>query len=568
MKSYCYSTAIVMVLSMILTNGMYAQIKEKIPPKSLLFELNKINSESAINVKPIDFERIAEEDRQNTSSNRDLRFAVARQANVDMASHGQWEDIEGQGRLWRLTIQTTNAKATVLEYDQFHLPSGATLHLYNQDKSHLIGAFTARNNKGSLDMSDTFLTELVHGSSVTLEYFEPNDVEHHGKISISRIMLAYRNVDQINKYKDFSDSGACQVNINCPDGNAWQTNKQGISRMLIATSEGASWCTGQLLTANEGPFKPYYLTANHCIDDLYDANGTNNVNAIFYWDYEAAGCSNPSTEPASITSSGAMVVANKADSDFALFWLLEDPFRDAGYIPTYLGWSATTNPGAGGSCIHHPAGDIKKISLFSQTPGSNAFCDEDLTWNVVFNHGGGQYSSTEGGSSGSALFDNNGRVIGQLWGGTDLGPILCFPGPECADPEDDRSYFGKFSDSWDDGGGKRRRLRDWLSTPCTTNSTHSTNVTNTAEMFFADNAVTSSAGIYDNSANKAAVVTLDGGNRVDLNNGFEVDANANVFIRNDADCPAARSNSSDAVTTADAMQPTGPYKLADEATEQ
>ena len=568
MKSYCYLSAIAVVFSMVFTTGIYSQIKEKIPPRSLFGELTNENTVSTFTVKPLDFDRIALEDTQNTSQNRDLRFAVARQANINMRSHGHWQELEGKGRLWRLTIETTNAKATVLEYDKFQLPIGATLHLYNKDKSNLIGAFTAKNNKGSLSTPGTFLTELVHGSSVTLEYFEPNHVEHQGIISISRIMLAYRDVSHIKKYKDFSDSGACQVNINCPDGNPWQSAKRAVSRMLITTADGAGWCTGQLLTANGGPFKPYYLTANHCIESLYDANGTNNVNAIFYWDYEATGCSNPSTEPASITSSGAMVISNKADSDFALFWLLEDPFRDAGYSPTYLGWSATTSPGAGGSCIHHPAGDIKKISLFSQTPGSNAFCDPDLTWNVVFNHGGGQYSSTEGGSSGSALFDNNGRVIGQLWGGTDLGPILCSGGPECADPEDDRSYYGKFSDSWGDSGGKRRRLSDWLSTPCTVNATHNATVTNTAEMFFADNAVTSSAGIYDNQSAKATVVTLDGGNRVDLNNGFEVDGSANVFIRNDADCPAIRAVSLDEINTADAIKPNGPYKVIDNSTEQ
>ncbi len=567
MKSPRFSMAMIIVLSIILSNGIYAQIKEKIPPKSTMLQLQNDDIIS-LNVTPLNFDRIAEEDRQNKSSTRDLRIAVPRQTNINMNSHGSWQKLEN-GRLWRFKIESTNALATILEYDLFHLPIGATLHLYNQDRSHLVGAYTARNNKGSLKMPGTFLTELIHGSSITLEYFEPNAVEHPGIISISRVLLAYRDVNQVKRYKGFNDSGACQVNINCPDGNPWQTNKRGVSRMLITFSDGAGFCTGQLLTATEGGlFKPYYLTANHCIDDTYDATGTNNVTAIFYWDYEASGCSNPSTEPASITSSGAMVVANKADSDFALFWLLEDPFRDAGYNPTYLGWSATTSPGAGGACIHHPAGDIKKISLFSQTPGSNAFCDPDLTWNVVFNHGGGQYSSTEGGSSGSALFDNNGRVIGQLWGGTDLGPILCSAGPECADPEDDRSYYGKFSDSWDDGSGKRRRLKDWLDTPCSINSTHSVNVTNTAEMFFADNAVTSSAGIYDNSSTKATVVNLDGGNRVDLTNGFEVDGSANVYIRNESDCPAGRQAAPDGVMTADAIETKGIYTITNETTEQ
>ena len=561
------SLACLMALSMIFSNGILSQIKESIPPQSLLLELSR-DAVPSYKLKALDFETIAREDEQNKTSTRDLRFAVPQAVNVNINTHGEWLELESKGKIWRLTIESPNALATILEYDQFHLPSGSTLHLYNEDRSHLVGAFSSRNNKGSLETPGTFLSELIKGTSVTLEYFEPFDVEHAAVISISRVMLAYRNVNHIKKYKGFGDSGACQVNINCPDGNAWQTNKRGVSRMLITRTDGSFWCTGNMLTTIQGGFRPYYLTANHCLGTSYDAVGTNNVNAIFYWDYEAAGCSNPGSEPASITSSGAMLVSNKADSDFALFWLLEDPFRDAGYAPTYLGWDPGTSPGAGGAGIHHPAGDIKKISLFTQTPGSNAFCDPDLTWNVVFNHGGGQFSSTEGGSSGSALFDNNSRVIGQLWGGTDLGPILCNGGPECADPSDDRSYYGKFSDSWGDSGGKRRRLSDWLNTTCTTNTSHNFNVTNTAEMFYADNAVTSSSGIFDNSSTRATVVSLDGGNRVDLLNGFQVDGSANLFIRNEADCPAARQAAPDGELVADAVQPSGLFKISNESIEE
>ncbi len=561
------SLACLVALSMIFSNGILSQIKESIPPQSLLLELSR-DAVPSYKLKALDFETIAREDEQNKTSTRDLRFAVPREATINMNTHGEWLELEGKGKIWRLTIESSNALATILEYDQFHLPTGSTLHLYNEDRSHLVGAFSSRNNKGSLETPGTFLSELIKGTSVTLEYFEPFDVEHAAVISISRVMLAYRNVNHIKKYKGFGDSGACQVNINCPDGNAWQTNKRGVSRMLITRTDGSFWCTGNMLTTIQGGFRPYYLTANHCLGTSYDAVGTNNVNAIFYWDYEAAGCSNPGSEPASITSSGAMLVSNKADSDFALFWLLEDPFRDAGYAPTYLGWDPGTSPGAGGAGIHHPAGDIKKISLFTQTPGSNAFCDPDLTWNVVFNHGGGQFSSTEGGSSGSALFDNNSRVIGQLWGGTDLGPILCNGGPECADPSDDRSYYGKFSDSWGDSGGKRRRLSDWLNTTCTTNTSHNFNVTNTAEMFYADNAVTSSSGIFDNSSTRATVVSLDGGNRVDLLNGFQVDGSANLFIRNEADCPAARQAAPDGELVADAVQPSGLFKISNESIEE
>ena len=57
--------------------------------------------------------------------------------------------------------------------------------------------------------------------------------------------------------------------------------------------------------------------------------------------------------------------------------------------------------------------------------------------------------TTEGGSSGSALFDQDGRVIGQLHGG----------GAACGNNDPD--WYGAFHISWD-GNSSSERLRDWL----------------------------------------------------------------------------------------------------------
>lgn len=58
--------------------------------------------------------------------------------------------------------------------------------------------------------------------------------------------------------------------------------------------------------------------------------------------------------------------------------------------------------------------------------------------------------TTEGGSSGSPLFDQNHRVIGQLGGGQ----------AACGNNKSD--WYGKFSVSWTGGGTNGTRLSDWL----------------------------------------------------------------------------------------------------------
>lgn len=64
-------------------------------------------------------------------------------------------------------------------------------------------------------------------------------------------------------------------------------------------------------------------------------------------------------------------------------------------------------------------------------------------------------TTTEGGSSGSALFDANHRVIGQLHGGY----------AACGNTTSD--WYGMFSVSWD-GASSAERLRDWLDPANTT----------------------------------------------------------------------------------------------------
>ena len=61
---------------------------------------------------------------------------------------------------------------------------------------------------------------------------------------------------------------------------------------------------------------------------------------------------------------------------------------------------------------------------------------------------------TEGGSSGSALFDNNGRIIGQLFGGA----------ASCSGTNDNGliDFYGRFGVSWDNGGTAATQLKDWL----------------------------------------------------------------------------------------------------------
>ena len=167
---------------------------------------------------------------------------------------------------------------------------------------------------------------------------------------------------------------------------------------------------------------PYVLTANHCLEGL-DAMGDSDAGRwVFYWEYEHPGCVN-GTEPVHRTSTGAVLVANNQISDFALLKINapQDPRTRPGVWPYYLGWDRSGNAESFGVVIHHPVGDVKKISLSSSiqnqsssyTFGKVSFPANSL-WKIAYASGNG---TTEGGSSGSPFINSSYRVIGQLLGG-------------------------------------------------------------------------------------------------------------------------------------------------------
>src|SRR5690554_1489366 len=151
------------------------------------------------------------------------------------------------------------------------------------------------------------------------------------------------------------------------------------------------------------------------------------------------------------STSGATLRANNSNSDFALFELTESPLS-SNIDVRFNGWDRTTSPTQGGVGIHHPMGDFKKVSTHSMVPSSVV---SNKFWRIYWIETANGHSVTEGGSSGSPLFTNKKRIIGQLYGGF-------IPGnPNCSDPENDESDYGKFSVSWN-GTSPQRRLKDWL----------------------------------------------------------------------------------------------------------
>lgn len=405
-----------------------------------------------LNLYSPDVQSIIDEDGEYEKNGQPLRIGVSVPVGYDMTDAGTWTDIADGGRIWRLKLISKDALAIGVYYGDFFIPEGGKLYLYNKSRTQVIGAFTEINNP----RSGIFATELIQGDEVTLEYYNPSELQLEPIISISEICYAFRHVGFLfegSDNKDFGDAGDCLVNINCPEGDNWQDEKNGIARFLGKEGTGYFFCSGSLVNNTAEDFFPYFLTADHCGGSASESD----FNAwTFYFNFEAPDCDNPGSQPSYNTIPGCTKVARggnggNSGSDFLLVHL--NRYLPEDFTPYFNGWNRNNTSSSSGASIHHPQGDIMKISTYTSSLISDTWGGISGThWRVVWASTVTDHSVTEGGSSGSPIFDSNGRLVGTLTGGASFCSTPTLP-----------DKYGKFSYHWESNGSSNEyKLKPWL----------------------------------------------------------------------------------------------------------
>ena len=424
---------------------------------------------SPIVMPQFDLEKVKAEDKINDQARtKPYRFGYKFDVNYNTYNAGAWEELQNGDRIWRINFISKGALTMNFIFDYYYLPEGATLYLYSNDRKDLLGAYTALENQENGILG----TWIVKGENVWLEYHEPQKVRGLGRLNIDKVIHGYRGFYQ-PQTKGLNASGDCNVDVKCDPNvgggstnwtNTRDKNMKGVAVILV---NGNDHCTGTLVNNTKQDKKPYFLTAHHCLMGAADGAGSgfNASSWTFGFDWiantpDCATTANTNGPNASAkVISGATLRANRGGSDFALFELSQS-------IPTawntyFAGWDRSDTAPTEQLGIHHPSGDIMKISRNDQPAtkaprtiqGQTAQCWIISDWD---------YGVTEGGSSGSALFDTNGRIIGQLFGGA----------AACSGTSDNNQedFYGRFATSWDTGSTAATRLKDWLD-PDNTNQT-------------------------------------------------------------------------------------------------
>ncbi|HAP00625.1 MAG TPA: hypothetical protein DCQ93_01755 [Bacteroidetes bacterium] len=398
----------------------------------------------AITTPAVNVATLLAEDEANVDKNVPYRFGFNHMINVDVLQQGVWETMSNGDKICRLRIVCPDALSVNLAFNDFNIPPGAKLYLYDESKTYIVGAYTSKN----IQPDNYFGTDLVPGSEITVEYNEPAAAVFHGELKIYRITHGYRDVQDFAK--SYGSSGSCQMNVNCPSGAGWENQKNSVVCIVVSGNE---ICTGAMIADVPHSQIPYFLTARHCTANSFAS--TDFSTWVFRFNWEAPGCTNQNSAT-NHTVNGATFKAMNAASDFCLLQLSSMP--SAAYSPYLAGWNNQNTPSTSSTCIHHPSGDIKKISFDNGACTNTSWSGTPNNSHWMVDWDGGQ--CTEPGSSGSPLFDQNHRIIGQLHGGA-----------SACGSTDMTDEYGKFSMSWDYNSNNANQLKHWLDPNNTGNTT-------------------------------------------------------------------------------------------------
>jgi lysyl endopeptidase len=464
-------------------------------PVSWEFDLD-VTSE-IIELRSLNLEAIVAEDAINDlDKNQPWRYGISRALEIDIASHDFWTELpDGEGRVWIAGVKSPDAINLSVNFDDIFIPDGARLQLFNGDRTDVSRVYSTQENTPNNKLGSWF----VSGDLVWIEYFEPAGVNQMSRLNIGSIIHGYRmgKVHQfLDRNRGLNDSGACNYDVNCFVGEDFETHKDIVKKSVALLSLGNGYlCSASMVNNTAGDKKPFLLTANHCLQN----SDPTYWSVRFNWMSPSPVCGDlpPSVDmQTNFTISGAVLRANNSLSDFALVELA-NPVPSSWDI-VFAGWDKRDVVPLFEVGIHHPNGDIMKLSrdddgaVKENANGTEVW----LIGGVSVGSGNGwELGTTESGSSGSPLFDDAGRIIGQLYAGQST----------CNGTENNNEYdiYGRFGVSWDAGDTPETRLKDWLD-PLDSGQTTTESVQNI--LGIPSNTLTGVLEIYPNPA--ATIITI------------------------------------------------------------
>jgi lysyl endopeptidase len=414
---------------------------QQLSPTAMTHQLRPLEAVAKTEFEALNLAQVQREDEEDFMLGLAPRFAVPKPVNITPHNAGTWERLDRQTQVWRLRVEAAKARNLNLGFTRYVMPEGGQLYVYAPDFHDIIRPFTSQDNASHGEL----WVPPIDGSRLVIELTIPDAVRDRLELVLGYINIGYKPFGPKGADEGGIASGACNVDVACPEGAAWANE---IPCVAVLSLNGSRFCTGFLVNNTAQDRKPYLITANHC-----GVTSGNAPSLVAYWNYQNSFCRTPGSAQSGQPGNGSLSqfssgstwrAGSSTASDFTLVEFNTQP--NAAWNLSWAGWDRSGAQSPSGCCIHHPNTEEKRITLYSTSTDNNSCGFTGPHVRAFWSLG-----VTEPGSSGSPLFDSNRRVIGQLHG----GPSACGASQlwDC---------YGRFSSSWTGGGTNTTRLSNWL----------------------------------------------------------------------------------------------------------
>jgi len=397
-------------------------------PVALEFAVQAASAVPSFAALPVDRAAAMSEDVGRAEADQPPRFALPQVVDLTPENAGTWEDLDGRFVMWRLRVNAPGALSLNLGFTAYRLPKGGRLSLYPTDVKDFddprgVRVFTSLDNEDHGQL----WTPVVVAEDIMVELVLPVEARHDYELTLGSVNRGYRFFGETLEQMQQDKAGTCNIDVICAEGDDWRLE---INSVGVISTGGSTFCSGGMLNNTAADGTPYFLTANHC-----GINTGNAASLVVYWNFQSPVCGAQSGGSLLEFQTGAVFLATGATSDFTLVEL-DDPVNAAHEV-SFAGWNRSTANPTSATAIHHPNTDEKSISFEYQATTTTSYYGTAVPgdgshlritdWDV---------GTTEPGSSGSPLFDQNHRVVGQLHGG------------DAACGNDASDWYGRLSTSW------------------------------------------------------------------------------------------------------------------------
>lgn len=354
------------------------------------------------------------------------------------------------GKLWRYAIEGKSAGGIGFDFGFPKLPKGTYIAVFAPDTTYLIQPHKIYHSENLLERHKKMgIRGAVSGKKLIIEYYEPDALKEKEDIVIKRIGYdfvafgnrnpsTYKTPDLKSGFYGSSAYSGCQKDVVCTDIGNYQDEAKSVVFLNLSflideddngyPERGYRNATGFFLNKAGGYGEndlPIMVTAGH-LYSFYKL-GLTPVDLITYIDefsvitkYQNKICGTDDTKNRGIVIPGLFnrialgrsydkegLPTYSANKDYAVLQAGSSVKQLSNYDITYAAWSKNHDYNSSSNvnyvCIHHPQGDVKKVNKDNHKASLVTTSGFQLKYDLGI---------TEGGSSGSPVFNSSRQVVG------------------------------------------------------------------------------------------------------------------------------------------------------------